>query len=275
MGMLYRKHQLIRTPWEGVAKSAQHAVNLVPVIRHPGLWEIYREDGRTDRCLRRLLTPSSNCIDVGAHIGSTLSLLTKLAPKGSHLAVEPVATKAAWLRAKFPDVEVHEMAASNTTGTVAFVENLTRPGFSGLRASSDPSAALDEVREIEVACNRLDDIVETDRPVHLLKIDVEGAEQLVLEGAAELLERDRPAIVFESGPGRAEEFGLSNSGLYSLLVDGHGYEVFLFKDHLAGRPPLGLAEFRAAHVYPFLAFNFLALAVGRACDGEKARSAGR
>ena len=74
-----------------------------------------------------------------------------------------------------------------------------------------------------------------------------------------MLRRDRPVIVFESGPGRAEEFGLTKAALYSFLVDDHGYSVFLFKDHLAGRGPLDLAAFEAAHVYPFQAFNFLAL----------------
>lgn len=267
MALLYRKHQLIRTPVEGVAKIAQHVVDLAPVLRHPGLWEIYREDGRTDRCMRQLINRTSNCVDVGAHIGSTLSLITRLAPEGRHVAFEPVAMKAGWLRAKFPDVEIHQKAASNCAGTVSFVENVSRPGFSGLAASSDPSAAGDEVREVQVECARLDDVIDPHRRIDFVKIDVEGAELMVLEGAEGLLGRSRPSIVFESGPGRAEEFGLTKQQLFSFLVDDHGYSVFLFRDHLAGRGPLSLAAFEAAHVYPFAGFNFLALPVERS-DGR-------
>lgn len=263
MDVLYRKHQLIRTRGEGAAKVAQHVLNLAPVIRHPGLWEIYREDGRTDRCMRRLISRTSNCIDVGAHIGSTLSLITKLAPEGEHIAFEPVAMKAAWLRTKFPDVEIRQMAASNAAGTVTFAENLSRPGFSGLAASTDPSATGDEVREVLVECARLDDVVDPTRRIDFVKIDVEGAELMVLEGAVGLVDRDRPVIVFESGPGRAEEFGLTKQQLYSFLVDERDYSVYLFKDYLAGRRPLDPTAFEAAHVYPFAGFNFLALPGGR------------
>ena len=73
MDSLYWKHLFIRTPVEGVAKKLQHGLAFWRVVLHPGIREVYFEGGRLDRAMARLVTPASNCIDVGAHLGSTLS----------------------------------------------------------------------------------------------------------------------------------------------------------------------------------------------------------
>jgi FkbM family methyltransferase len=249
---LYWKHSLVRTSLEGLMKKARHIWQGIRVLRHPGLLEVWLEDGRIERALRRLVCPDWNCVDVGAHLGSALSLFLRLAPRGKHLAFEPVAEKAAWLRRKFPEVEVYQAALTDTPGQTTFVENLSRPGFSGLRAAG----GSDRTREIAVTCERLDDVVGS-RRVHCLKVDVEGAELLVLRGATEILRRDRPVIVFESGPGGAERFGFTRGELYTFLTS-RGYAVYLPKGYLDGVGPIDLPKFDRAHTYPFLAFNYLA-----------------
>ena len=259
MDSLYWKHLFIRTPVEGVAKKLQHGLAFWRVVLHPGIREVYFEGGRLDRAMARLVTPTSNCVDVGAHLGSTLSLLVKLAPRGRHMAFEPVARKAAWLRKKFPEVDVREVALGNTSGKVTFSENLSRPGFSGLRAPTDVN---DRVREVEVQAGCLDDLLPPDYRVDFLKVDVEGAELKVFQGAVRTLKRDRPAILFESGPGGAEKFGLSRRDLFSYLADEQGYGIYMVKDYLSGGGPIDFERFDAAHRYPFGAFNYLALARG-------------
>jgi FkbM family methyltransferase len=256
MDRLYWKHLLIRTPVEGVAKRLQHGLAFWRVLLHPGIREVYFEGARLDRAMARLVTPTSNCVDVGAHLGSTLSLLVKLDQRGRHMAFEPVPRKAAWLRKKFPEVDVREVALGNSRGKVTFSENLSRPGFSGLRAPTDVD---DRVRDVEVQADRLDDVLAPDYRVDFLKIDVEGGELNVLRGAARTLERDRPAILFESGPGGAEKFGLSRRDLFSYLAEEQGYAIYMVKDYLTGGGPIDLETFDAAHRYPFRAFNYLAL----------------
>jgi FkbM family methyltransferase len=255
---LYWKHLLVRTPLEGVAKRLQHWLKGFKVLRHPGLQEVYREDGRIGQAMRRILRPWSNCVDVGAHIGGTISLILNLAPKGKHVAVEPLARKAAWLGKKFPEVQVHQLALGDTAGKIKFCENLSRPGFSGFQG--DPASG-DRTREVLVDCARLDDIIPSDRRIDFLKVDVEGAELLVLRGATSLLARDRPVVLFESGPGGAEKLGLSREQLFRFFVK-QGYSVFLPKDYVNNGNPLELSAFDQSHRYPFKAFNYFAIPRG-------------
>ena len=221
-------------------------------MRHPELQDIYLEQGRIDELMRRHLTTDSNCIDVGCHIGSTLSLILKLAPQGRHFAFEPVPQKAQWLTRKFPEVSVCQMALADEKGQVTFHEDVARPGFSGLARGSGSN-----VREIQVQSDRLDDVLPNDYRVNFLKVDVEGAELLVFRGATKTLMRSRPLIVFESGPGGAEKFGFTRRQLFDFVTD-QGYRVYFLGDFLGGAASIDLDAFEAAHVYPFKAFNFVA-----------------
>ena len=58
---------------------------------------------------------------------------------------------------------------------------------------------------VPVKVQRLDDVVElADHPIGLLKIDVEGHELRVLMGAATLIARSRPVVLFEQHPHETE-----------------------------------------------------------------------
>ena len=60
--------------------------------------------------LEEVLEPDSDCLDVGAHAGSVLREMVRIAPRGRHVAWEPLPAFAARLRDEFPDVEVREAA---------------------------------------------------------------------------------------------------------------------------------------------------------------------
>jgi len=81
---------------------------------------------------------------------------------------------------------------------------------------------------------RLDDVVER---ADFIKIDVEGAEELVLLGAARVVE-SRPRILFEVNREAAVRLGLAPEGAWELLRQ-LGYRFF----RVVGRDlkPLGTA----------------------------------
>jgi FkbM family methyltransferase len=172
--------------------------------------------------LERTLEETSQCIDVGAHSGSVLREMVRLAPRARHIAWEPLPALARRLRADFPSVDVREAALSDRTGRREFAHLLADPGWSGFVARPTPAGGA--VEALAVRCERLDDALGPDaRPV-FVKIDVEGAEEEVLRGAAETLGRHRPLMAFEHGRGSADYYGTTPEAVYDLL-SGLGYEV--------------------------------------------------
>jgi FkbM family methyltransferase len=250
---LWLKSQIINTQIEETARQIRWRLGAARRARHPELWELALEERRFPQVLQKLLTPGSSGIDVGAHLGSFLSLLIRIAPNGRHTAIEPIAVKCRWLRSRFPNVTVIEAAASDRNGTAAFEECVRRSGYSRL---ADESSVFSGNR-YEVATIRLDDL---ELPhVDFLKIDVEGNELLVLRGADQLIKAFRPSILFESGPivpGRQ----VDRDALFHHLTGNLRYHVYCFTDFLFdGRGPMTHDEFRKAGVYPFRAFNYVAL----------------
>ena len=87
------KSRLIGTPAEDFTKRIRWLLGANQRRRHPELWEFYLEELRLPLVLNKLLSENSRGVDVGSHLGSFLNLLTKHAPKGRHLAFEPITCK--------------------------------------------------------------------------------------------------------------------------------------------------------------------------------------
>ena len=173
--------------------------------------------------LEEVLEPDSDCLDVGAHAGSVLGEMVRLAPRGRHVAWEPLPAFADRLRERFPGVEVREAALGNEPGERAFAHVVDDPGWSGFRARPTPSSG--PVEELTVRVERLDDVLaEGVRPA-FVKIDVEGAEEEVVLGAQETLRRHRPVVAFEHGRGSADHYGTTPATIHELLAEELGYEI--------------------------------------------------
>ena len=251
MGLLYWKHRILRTPLEGPVRALRALGQGIGALRHPELAPLYREERCLDAVIARCVQPDSNCIDVGAHIGSVLSILVRLAPRGRHVAFEPLPEKARWLARKFPEVDVRAIALADRPGVEEFVEDLSESGYSSLRSGGElgPSTRLHRIQT-----ETLDRVLAPDYRPAFLKIDVEGAELAVLQGARETLRRASPRLLFERGPAA----DTSAEELFAFLTETLGYAIFKPGDYLAGAAPLSRAAFLRTQIYPFQAFNFVA-----------------
>jgi FkbM family methyltransferase len=256
----YLKHLTVHTAVEGVLARARALLALPMRARHPELSELSDEPHYFEAACRMLLTPESNTIDVGAHLGSQLGMFVDLAPRGRHMAFEPVPHKARWLRSKFPRVDVRQTALSDSAGEDKFFVNVTRPGFSGLRPHASPDDVLEK---IVVEQRPLDEVLESQQTVDLIKIDVEGAELLVLKGAERLLARCYPTLLFESTRSAMQIYAVKPEDIFDFLAE-RNYRVYLLRAFMNGGQPLEREEFAEAHEYPFRAFNFIACSVHRA-----------
>ncbi|MCC6697377.1 MAG: FkbM family methyltransferase [Candidatus Hydrogenedentes bacterium] len=254
--MDYLKHLIIRTPLYGALSRLRHAINFWERRKHPGLRHIHDEPAYIDTMLRRVVNESSNCVDVGSHLGSMLVQMLRLAPRGEHVAFEALPRKAQWLRRRFPEVTVHQVALSDTPGAITFYENLERSGFSGMT----PHQYHDErFREHTVRGERLDNLLPEAYRADFLKIDVEGAEFKVLQGAERVLRDSRPVVLFECTYSGLSQYGIPPKAVYLFLTEQHRYDVFAVGDWVKNGTPLTQSEFVDALVYPFRAFNFLAV----------------
>jgi FkbM family methyltransferase len=153
------------------------------------------------RQLQRLLSPGDVFIDVGANVGLyALKAARLVGPTGRVLALEPGAEAYGHLTSNlalndFAWVEALKVAASDRAGEAVLHH---------VPLGNDPQAfsliANDRAEEGEtVETVTLDSLVERcglDR-IDLVKIDVEGAEPMVIAGARRTLATFRPAVIFE------------------------------------------------------------------------------
>jgi FkbM family methyltransferase len=198
----------------------------------------YQDEVNLRLLLAFTLSHDSNCIDVGSYEGRFLSDIVRVAPHGQHIAYEPLPHLAGVLAQAFPGVEVRNAALSDVEGQSEFMYARNLPSYSGLRRRAYPRAA--DIEVLSVRTERLDDHLPVGYVPSLIKIDVEGAEQLVIEGAMETLKRHRPIVVFEHGKGGSDYYGTSPRDVFSLLntaglrifdMDGNGpYTLLQFEE---------------------------------------------
>jgi FkbM family methyltransferase len=178
--------------------------------------------------LRRLLAwtlrPEASCLDVGAYEGDVLAEIVRVAPHGRHIAYEPLPHLCARLVERFPGVDVRAAALSDRDGESSYVHVRDLTQYSGLRERSYPRAVAREL--IRVRTERLDDHLPGGWAPSFMKIDVEGAECLVLAGALRTIAEHRPTIVVEHGPGGSDHYGSRPADLYRLLCTEAGLRIF-------------------------------------------------
>ena len=216
----------------GAFVAAARGTRLEPPLRRVQRALSYerRRDWLDNRAIERLLASlpaTADCVDVGASQGDVLRMIVRHAPGGRHFAFEPLPDLAAGLRAGFPGVEVRECALYDAPGTLPFHRVRASHWHSSLSAMNRAPQALET---LSVAVERLDDALPDDYVPALIKIDVEGAEGGVLEGARRTLRHHRPVVVFEHGAharhfrrGTAEVFAtLDDASLRVFDIDGGG-----------------------------------------------------
>ncbi|MGN6190198.1 MAG: FkbM family methyltransferase [Conexibacter sp.] len=217
----------------------------------PGSRRVMRDEHAMRVVLATALRHDGNAIDVGANNGDTLELILAVAPEGRHIAYEPIPHLAQRLAATYPQVDVRNAACSDAAGSAEFTHVLNAPAMSGLRQRADLPAHAHEVERITVRLDKLDDALPDGYVPSLVKIDVEGAELLVMRGAAETLARHRPFVIFEHGIGGADLYGSQPGEVFDLLGE-CGLRIF----DLEGDGPYTRDGFEAVFTEPI--WNFLA-----------------
>lgn len=148
--------------------------------------------------LATLIRPGSVMVDCGANTG-LFSISALGAGASRAYAFEPASSTRRRLEANLAaagahDVVVLPFALSDIAGTATFTVMPDMGGLSSF-APADPTAGVVE----QVQVRRLDDVLPRElwSSVSVVKVDVEGAEARLLDGAVELLNHARPAVIIE------------------------------------------------------------------------------
>jgi FkbM family methyltransferase len=174
-----------------------------------------------------LVRPGDRCLDVGANIGLHTVRLAKLAgPGGAVTAIEPDPGLARRIERNLvlndlANVQVVNAAASDTAGLVRL--HRPDPGDTNRARASLYGHVYLTGDVISVPAVTVDEVAGQNR-VALIKIDVEGHEAAVVRGAAGVISRDAPSVVFEYAPDLLDDpaqspFGwLAEQGYVMLAV---------------------------------------------------------
>jgi FkbM family methyltransferase len=137
-----------------------------------------------------------NCtaVDVGANLGIYTEALVRLCAQV--VAIEPNPPWASDLSAMFKDVRVVCGAASNAVGRTALrvPTSVSHAGMATIESKNLLNGQ--KVEEVIVDVFTIDSLNLND--VGFIKIDVEGHEDAVLEGATETIKSHRPNLLIES-----------------------------------------------------------------------------
>jgi FkbM family methyltransferase len=183
------------------------------------LW-VDREYGREDRdFLLRLLREGDTVVDVGANVGA-LALVAgqRVGPQGTVVAVEAHPRVFRFLcdnvaRSAMPWVTPLLCAVAASEG-----RRLLSDG-----RSDDMNRVVADGDGIVVEARPLDELA-PDGEITLLKLDVEGYEPLVIDGAAETLAHTA-FVYFECFEPLLRRYGLAPDDLFQRLR-GHGFAIF-------------------------------------------------
>lgn len=169
-------------------------------------------------------------VDVGANIGYYSLLWVAQSPENEAVAVEPSPRVQSLLqenieRNGFGDrITIAEVAAGQEKGEVKFdVGPEDEVGWGGVTEKEEETVTEGSKEVIEVPQRRLDEIV--DGPVTLMKVDVEGAEAWVFQGAEGILESQKVEMIcFENNRVRTRRLEIEEDAPFNVLKQ-YGYDI--------------------------------------------------
>ena len=215
-------HRLIRLPLRAVAPRRPRRILTgplsgawwVPVSATHGCW-IGTYEREVQRLFLSSIGPGDTVLDIGANVGFFSLLASRLVgPTGRVIAFEPSPRNLEFLRRHLTmnsvqNVEVHPLAVADKPMRSRLEVDARHPSIAKLGAHGVPIEVVSLDHLLERECLPLPSLV---------KIDVEGAESKVLEGASTVLAKARPLVLLEAHGWRQAD------GCKALLL-ALGYEV--------------------------------------------------
>jgi FkbM family methyltransferase len=181
----------------------------------------------------RFLRPSMTIFDIGSHIGEYTLLAAKLVGLSGQIHsfepqahLFPILSKSVEMNG-FTQVVLNCAAVSDHVGEIEF-QVLDEASMSSIRK---PIGTEKSVKIVSVSCTSLNEYwLNQQQKIDLIKVDVEGAEKFVFQGATKLLNlppQQAPIWIFEYAPNSYAEFDYQPDEILQLLKQ-YDYEVYQY-----------------------------------------------
>ena len=178
-----------------------------------------RHGGIEEAFFRRYLRTGDVVVDVGANVGFTTVLASKLVgPDGKVYAIEAHPRIYTYLKGNISFNRARNISAFNVA-----IGNVREMAMISDISSDDQNAISADGAGLMIPMRRLDECEIGDPHIALLKIDVEGFEYSVLLGATEVL-RHVECVYFEFLPEQQTKYQFTLSNIVELLSQ-QGFDV--------------------------------------------------
>jgi FkbM family methyltransferase len=187
--------------------------------------------------LQNLCSPGETMWDIGANYGyMSLWVNHCFGDSVSVVAFEPSPTVLPFLRANLLEneaesIEVVDKACSDRAGSVEFFFSAENSWNATL--VEEFAEQHGETQHTSVEATTIDELVGEPPAPHVVKIDVEGAELMVIEGGKKFFAAHRPALVVEFNPTAIADAGLTGEEFLDEFR-ALGYTPHLMKDPVIG-----------------------------------------
>jgi FkbM family methyltransferase len=212
---------------------------------------VFRDDFEPDLAvLRNYLGAKATMVDVGANYGMFSLVASRLVGEsGRVLAFEPANATFAVLKRNLESNDVRNvtpfrMALSDSAGTMRLYHDVD-----ATRNSLAPTTRSQDFEEVQTGT--LDEVLAKAHvhQVDFIKIDVEGADELVCRGAMNTLRVSLPVVLFEHNAPAADRMKLEARNTGKVLAD-LGYEFYLPGPQLVRAEGRDLPEGNILAVHP-------------------------
>ncbi|HRN93192.1 MAG TPA: FkbM family methyltransferase [Chitinophagales bacterium] len=179
--------------------------------------------------MENFLQPIDNFIDVGANIGFVSLAAAKFCSQGKVFSFEANPDTFKILEENirlnnFKNIQPYSMGLGSEKSVLKIFPNTLKNNRGG--ASMVQSDLNKDEVGVEVAIDKLDNVLDGNTTISMMKIDVEGFEMEVLKGATALLSsKNAPALIVECSESR-NNLNFTPVELYRYLLGVNNYKIF-------------------------------------------------
>lgn len=214
-------------------------IALAPHLLLDGIWESW-----VTGAVKRFVKSGMRVADIGANFGYYSTLMGRIVGPGGWIhCFEPnppiydLLFRSMEVNGFHPRSTCRRLALHSIPGRRVLQVWRKHAGGSSFYSRPENAAAYnDELDAVEVEVARLDDVLEADPQLDFIKIDAEGAEPTIFEGARRVLAANRALqIIMEFAPG--SQPGHGEALLSSFRRDGFSIAVIETDQRIVEIPP--------------------------------------